>query len=244
MPLARASGGTAACAGGAAAEARLRGGREFLRLRPLGIGPVELVGQISPLAAQDGARHAREEDALGFGHAVPAEQVRPAGPVLPGPPGSVVEEGRELRVHLVEIAHGVLVEDHDVGAQPLEPPVLLRLQDLAHQRQVVLLDDPHQEDGEIARDAVRPEAFLAEGVAGQELRARAERSVGIQHPRGQAFEEQGLFARDAEVAEAALRVREGEGEGSRRGARLVVALGESQGRLPGGAPSPWRRTAS
>ena len=221
-------------AGAAAAGPGAARGHELLRLRPLGIGPVELVGQLAPLAAQDGARHAGEEDALGLGHAVPAQQVGPAGPVLPRPPGSVVEEGRERRVHLVEVAHRVLVEDHDVGAQPLEPPVLLRLQDLAHERQVVLLDDPHQEDGEVARDAVGPEAFLAEGALGQELRARAERSVGIEHPRGQALEEQGLLARDAEVAEAALRMREGEGEGPRRGARLVVALGEGQGRLPGG----------
>ena len=63
---------------------------------------------------------------------------------------------------------------------------------------------------------------------------RAERRVGVQHARGQALEEQGLLARDAQVAKAALRVREGEGEGARRRAGLVVALSEGQGRLSGG----------
>ena len=121
-----------------------------------------------------------------------------------------------MRVHLVEVAHGVLVQDHDVRGEPLEPPVLLRLQDLAHQRHVVLLDDPHQDDGKVTRDAMGPQALLAKGAAGQKLRTRAQRCVGVQNSRGQAFEEQRLLAGDAQVAEAALGMREGKGEGARR----------------------------
>jgi hypothetical protein len=94
--------------------------------------------------------------------------------VVPRSPGAVVEKRRELAVHLVEIADGVLVEDDHVGAEPLEPPVLLGPQDLAHQRKVVLLDDPDVEEGKVARDAVRPEPFLTELAPGQDLRARGQ----------------------------------------------------------------------
>ncbi len=48
----------------------------------------------------------------------------------------------------------MLVDDHDVGAQALEPPVLLRLQHLPHQRQVVVVaDDADEQNRQIARDA-------------------------------------------------------------------------------------------
>ena len=90
----------------------------------------------------------------------------------------------------------MLVQDHDVRAQALEAPVLLGLQDLAHQRQVVLLHHAHEQDRQVARDAVRPEPGLAERVARAELRAsaRSER-VGVEHARGQALEELRLLAR-------------------------------------------------
>ena len=146
-----------------------------LSLLPNRGGDIEQVRDIGDRAQ---IHYIRQKDALGLGHAIRTQQVRAARPVLPRPPGPVVEKGGERRVHLVEIAHRVLVEDHDVGAQPLEAPVFLSLEDLAHERQVVLLDDPHQEDGKIARNAVRPEARLAQGAAGQDLRAGAERTVG------------------------------------------------------------------
>ena len=52
----------------------------------------------------------------------------------------------------------MLVEDDDVGAQPLQAPVLLRLQDLPHQRRIVVADDADEQDREIAGDGVRPQA--------------------------------------------------------------------------------------
>ena len=75
-----------------------------LRLGPVGVGVLELRLQVAAVAAQHGARHGREQDALGVAHAVAAQQVGPAGLVVPRPPRAVVEERRELAVHLVEIA--------------------------------------------------------------------------------------------------------------------------------------------
>jgi hypothetical protein len=215
---------------------RRRGGRfehrQLHRRLVFGMRPIELLRQLAPIAAQDAPRHAREQDALRLAHAVAAQQERAPVAVLPGPPRAVVEEGGELRVHLVHVADWMLVQDHDVRAQALEPPVLLRLQDLAHQRQVAVLHDPHEQDREVAGDAVPPQPFLAEGVAGQDLGARAQRPFGVEHAGGQALEEQRFLAGDAEVAQAALRMRKGEGKGARGGARVVVALREGHRRLP------------
>ena len=58
----------------------------------------------------------------------------------------------------------MLVENHDIGAQAFEPPILLRLQDLVHQRHVVIAVDADEEDRKIAGDAMRPETGLAELV--------------------------------------------------------------------------------
>ena len=73
----------------------------------------------------------------------------------------------------------MLVQDDDIGAQPLQAPVLLRLQHLAHERHVVVADDAHEQDRQIAGNAVRPEAGLAELVRRERVRrgARSEPSA-------------------------------------------------------------------
>ena len=50
----------------------------------------------------------------------------------------------------------MIVEQHQVGAQSLLPPVALGSQDLAHDRQVVRLEDAQKQNGNVARDAVTP----------------------------------------------------------------------------------------
>ena len=108
----------------------------------LGVGESELVGEPAALTAQQRAGGCHQQPALGLGHALAAQQEHPAGAVLPRRPGAALEQALELLVHLVEVAGRVLVQDHDLGVKALEPPVFLRAQHLAHQRQVVLLDHP------------------------------------------------------------------------------------------------------
>ena len=45
----------------------------------------------------------------------------------------------------------------------------LRLQHLADEGHVVLLDDAHEEDRQVARDAMRPQTGLPELVSGEEI---------------------------------------------------------------------------
>ena len=84
----------------------------------------------------------------------------------------------------------MLVEDHDVGAESLEPPVLLRLQHLPHQRHVVVPGDAHEQDGQVAGDAVRPQTRTgrARSTRSSSAPARSEPSVH-EHPRRETLEE-------------------------------------------------------
>ena len=173
---------------------------------------VELGAEVAAIAAEDRPRDRLDQRALGLADQIAAQQVRAAGSVLPRPPRPVVEERGELGVHLVEIAGGILVEDDDVGAQPLQAPVLLRLQHLPHQRHVVVADDAHEQNRQIAGNAVRPQTRLTSSFDAIVSGSRAQRAVGEEHPRRQTLEQQRFVVRDAQMAQAALRVREGERE--------------------------------
>ena len=121
-------------------------------------GPCELRSQISAVPVQDRARDGFHEHALGAPHSVSSEEVRAARTMKPGAPGTVVQDVRELRLHLVQVTGRVLVEDDDIGTQTLQAPVFLRLQDLPHQRRIVITDNPDEEDREVAGDRVRPQS--------------------------------------------------------------------------------------
>mgnify|MGYP003694248885 CR=1 FL=1 len=98
----------------------------------------------------------------------PRSEIRAAGTMLPRAPRSVVEERRELRVHLVEVADRMLVEDDDVRGQPFQAPVLLRLQHLAHAARASSSPTTRtRQDRQIAGNRVRPESGLTELVGGE-----------------------------------------------------------------------------
>ena len=196
------------------------------RGRPLrlGIRPVELVREVPAVARQHGPRDRRQQHPLALGDDVAAQQVDAARPRDPRGPGTALDQRRERAVHLVAIAHRVLVQHHHVGEHALEAPVLLRLQDLAHQGQVVLLHHAHQQDRQVARDAVRPQPGLAALVALAQRGLRAQRGVGVHHARRQALEELRLVAGQAEVPQRDLGVGEGERQRARARAGVVVLL--------------------
>ena len=120
----------------------------------------------------------------------------------------------------------MLVENDDVGTEALQPPVFLRAQRLAHQGKIALLDHAHDQDREIAGDAVGPEAGLAEGVARENRGGGTERGVGPEHARGEPLVELRFVGRDAKVTQQQLGLggREREGAGGR--SRIVVFLGQ------------------
>ena len=54
------------------------------------------------------------------------------------------------------IAAGLLVEDHQVGHQPMHSPIGMRLEHLTDQADIPRLADGDQGDRQVARDSVGP----------------------------------------------------------------------------------------
>ena len=59
----------------------------------------------------------------------------PPGCVVPARPARLLHERRQEVLRFVEILRRMLVQDDDVGAQPFDAPVLLRVQQLPDERQ-------------------------------------------------------------------------------------------------------------
>ena len=64
---------------------------------------------------------------------------------------------RDLQI--LDIGRGVLVEDHQIDGQLLQPPIFMRSQKLADEIQMVVFLDPDQHDGQD-----RPEIPCAQSV--------------------------------------------------------------------------------
>ena len=88
--------------------------------------------------------------------------------------------------------------------------------------------DPHQHDGQVARDAVRPETRRAPLVAGEEAGGRAQRRVRVEDPVGEALEEVGLVGLDAEVVQLDLRLGPRERRRPLERGGVAVLVGEVQ----------------
>ena len=101
----------------------------------------------------------------------------------------------------------MLVEDHEIDVEQLQPPVLVGAQQLADDVEVLDLVDPDHDDGQVAGDAVRPQAGRAALVLGQHRRRRPQRRIRVEDPVRQALEEMGFVLLDAEVVELDLGLR-------------------------------------
>jgi hypothetical protein len=75
-------------------------------------------------------------------------------------------------VNLVQVAGGILVQDHDIGFQPLAASIL-RLKDPADEQDVLVARYAHQQDRQVAGDAARPQTRLAELVRRDRVRSRS-----------------------------------------------------------------------
>ena len=129
---------------------------------------LQLRHQIAEVAGQDDAGHRGQEAAIRLGHPVGAQQEHASRLSEPAGPGRLLHEPGQQVLHLVEIVRRMLVQDDDVGAQPLDAPVLLRVEQLAHERQRRHLGDAQEHDRQVAGDAVAPQVLLTERVAARD----------------------------------------------------------------------------
>jgi len=68
------------------------------------------------------------------------------------------DEGLERIVEVLGVGGAMLVEDHEINVDELQPPVLVGPEQLPNDVDLLGFVDPHQDDGQVARDAVGPQA--------------------------------------------------------------------------------------
>ena len=153
------------------------GPRRQRRHRTLGsLEPDDLVGQAAATAQQDGPRGGLEQRAVRGRELVATQDVDPATALarLLERAGLARPDDRlEEVLEAVRIRRPVLVDDHEIHVQQLQPPVLVRPEQLPDDVDVIGLVDPDEHDREVAGDAVRPQPGDAAVVLGEQARAAA-----------------------------------------------------------------------
>ena len=69
----------------------------------------------------------------------------------------------DLLLQSLPIAVVILVPDHQIDGESLEPPVGMRLHELAHQFDIGGIGDLQQHDRQVAGDGVAPQARIVRG---------------------------------------------------------------------------------
>ena len=190
-------------------------------------GPLQLRREVSQLADENDTRHGGQQATIDVRHPVRAQQEHPSRLSQPAGPRQLLHELQQQALHLVEIIRRMLVQDDDVGPQPLETPELLRVQELPHQRQRVHFSDTQQHDRQIPGDALTPEILLTERVGGN-VRGTEARGVGAEDARRQPIEEHGLLIAEPEVLQRDVHMGERHRERPRGGAGVAILSRQSQ----------------
>ena len=121
----------------------------------------------------------------------------------------------------------MLVEDDEIEEQPLDPQVLVRLEQFGDERDAAGVGDADEQDREIPRDAVLPQLALAPPVPLDRLDV-AQPRISRDQPAAEPLELQGVFDRQPEVPELDLAVRAGERQRACHGAAVVVLRDQAE----------------
>ncbi len=107
----------------------------------------------------------------------------------------------------------VFVPDHQIDGQSLQSPVGMCLHRLPHQRNAFVVANPHQDDRQVAGDAVAPQSRLAPPIAAEDARLGPPQRRGVDDRAGQSAVDLRIGFRGAELLQA------GSGRASRPGRR-------------------------
>ena len=141
-------------------------------------------------------------------------------------------DGLQRVLEILSVRDAVLVDDDEVDVEQLQPPVLVRPEQLADEVDVRGVVDPHEDDREVPGDAVRPQSGRPALVPGQQGGRRPKRRIRVEDPVGEALEEMGLVGLDAQVVELDLGLRPGQGRRPLEGCRFAILVGQVQDSLP------------
>ena len=153
-----------------------------------------------------------------------------------GPARIVARDPRHRLVHphqrverglqVLDIGRGALVENHQIDRQLFQPPIFVRAQKLADEFEVVVLLDPHQHDGQIAGNSLRPERRRLARAALEDVGGRPQGRIGIEDMIGEALEQMRFVRADAEMVKLHLRLRPGKRRRPLERHRIVMLVGQ------------------
>ena len=131
-------------------------------------------------------------------------------------------------LQVLPVAGAMLVEHDEIERQSLGAQVLVRLEQIAEERQLGAVGESRQQHGSVAGDAVLPQFGLAAAVR-QDGVAGAQPGIGVEQAAAEALEQDRVVDGEAEVPQLDLAVRAGERQRPGDGAPVVVLLHEAVG---------------
>ena len=214
---------------GLVGDGRLGPAAQRLQMRDRDFGPsaaLDLLRQRSAVIQQYDARHGLQQRTIFFRHLLAAADEDAAGPVDErrfGTGGDEIHDGFLQRLPIDRI---VFVPDHQIDGEPFQPPVRVRLHRLAHQRDALVVANPHQHDRQVPRDAVAPQSRLPPPIAAEDARLGPAQRRGINDRAGQAAIDLRIRFGSAQLLQQDLAVRPGEVEDAIGQAGIAVLLGQ------------------
>ena len=120
------------------------------------------------------------------------------------------DQAEDLLLQPLAIDVALLVPDHQVDGQALEPPPGMRLHHLPHEVDAARIADLQQHDRQVTRDRIAPQPRLPAPVAQQHLRIGAQRRLRVDDGVGKARIGLRIGLAGVELAQDHLTVRPGE----------------------------------
>ena len=139
---------------------------------------VDLLGQRSAAIDDDRAGDRLEEHAILVRDLLRMPNENAARPIDDVRFDAGGDQPDDLLLQPLPIAVVILVPDHEIDGEALEPPVGVRLHELAHQLDIGGIGDLQQHDRQIAGDGVAPQARIVRDGSGP-ARSTAARSDAL-----------------------------------------------------------------
>ena len=149
--------------------------------------PADLFGQGAARIAEDHPRHRLQQHPVFLRDLLRRAHEDATGPVDHVRFDARGDQAHDLVLQLLPVTGLVLVPDHQVDRQPLQPPVGVRLHQLPHQFDVGRIADLQQHHRVVAGDRLAPQPRLAATVLQQHGLLGAQCGAGVQHEAGEAL---------------------------------------------------------
>jgi hypothetical protein len=203
-------------AGGPGGE-QARTMRQWLDERPnrrVGVGgAIELIGKAAVLGCEHDARRRDQQRTRLRGDEVGPENEHMARLSLDSrrrPRLAGADQGLDRHLEILHIRRPALVQDHEIDGELLHSPVFVRLQNLMNEIEILDVGYSQQDDGQIARNPMRPQFGLRAGALTNRVRGGPQGSPRENDVAGQALKQTCLSWPDAQMMKLNLALGPGQ----------------------------------